>query len=267
MDSRTGIPAAELAARRERLLQHVHSRELTGYALFGDDYIRYLTGFNFLATERPVAVVGNASGDLAVFVPEFEVERVRAETAFELVESYPEYPGVDHPLRILARVLRELGVTGPAGADQDGYPGILGYQGPALSEATGQPVVPLAPFIESMIVRKSDAEIGLIRESARWCEHAHQLLQEYTRPGTTEAEASLRAGHEATLAMLEALDGSYGDSRPRLTASRPAIAARSARGARGRTPSPTTSSSRRATSSSPRRALRSGATTPSSSAP
>ena len=65
---------------------------------------------------------------------------MQAETAFEQVESYPEYPGVDHPLRILARVLAELGVTGPIGADQDGYPGILGYQGPALSEVTGQPV-------------------------------------------------------------------------------------------------------------------------------
>src|SRR4029077_14197956 len=35
--------------------------------------------------------------------------------------------------------------------------------------------------------------------------HAHRLLQEYTRPGVTEAEASLRAAQEATLAMLEAL--------------------------------------------------------------
>jgi Xaa-Pro dipeptidase len=210
MDPRTGIPAAELLDRRERLLEHVRELRLTGYALFGDDYIRYFTGFNFLATERPVAVVGNSSGDVAVFVPEFEVERVRAETAFELVESYPEYPGTDHPLQILAGVLRDLGVTGPAAADQDGYPGILGYQGPALSEATGHAVAPLAPFIESLIVRKSDAEVALIRESARWCEHAHRLLQQYTRPGATEAEASLRAGHEATLAMLEALDGSYG---------------------------------------------------------
>jgi Xaa-Pro dipeptidase len=209
MDPRTGIPAAELLDRRERLLEHVRELRLTGYALFGDDYIRYFTGFNFLATERPVAVVGNSSGDVAVFVPEFEVERVRAETAFELVESYPEYPGTDHPLQILAGVLRDLGVTGPAAADQDGYPGILGYQGPALSEATGHSA-PLAPFIESLIVRKSDAEVALIRESARWCEHAHRLLQQYTRPGATEAEASLRAGHEATLAMLEALDGSYG---------------------------------------------------------
>ena len=60
------------------------------------------------------------------------------------------------------------------------------------------------------MVRKSEAEVALIRESARWCEHAHRLLQEYSRPGATEAEASLRAGHEATLAMLEALGGAYG---------------------------------------------------------
>ncbi len=207
---RAGIPAEELQARRERLLQHVRERGLTGYALFGADYIRYFTSFNFLATERPVAVVGNATGELAVFVPEFEVERVRAETAFELVESYPEYPGTEHPLKILAGVVRELGVTGPAGADQDGYPGILGYEGPALSEVLEQPVVPLAPLIESLMVRKSEAEVALIRESARWCEHAHRLLQDYSRPGATEAEASLRAGHEATLALLETLDGAYG---------------------------------------------------------
>ena len=210
MDVRVGIPPAELQARRQRLLEHVRGLGLTGFALFGADDIRYFTNFNFLATERPVAVVGNTTGELAAFVPEFEVERVRAETSFELVESYPEYPGTEHPLRLLAGVLRELWVTGPIGADEDGYPGILGYEGPALSETTGQPVTPLAPFIESMMARKSEAEVELIRESARWCEHAHRLLQEYTRPGATEAEASLRAGHEATLALLETLDGTYG---------------------------------------------------------
>ena len=56
MDPKTGIPAAELQLRRETLLEHVRGNELTGFALFGDDYVRYFTGFNFLATERPVAV-------------------------------------------------------------------------------------------------------------------------------------------------------------------------------------------------------------------
>jgi Xaa-Pro aminopeptidase len=103
-----------------------------------------------------------------------------------------------------------MGITGAVGADRDGYPGILGYQGPDLSEAAGQQVKPLAAFIERLMVRKSDAEIALIRESGRWCAHAHRLLQDYTRPGATETEASLRAGHEATLAMLDALGRSYG---------------------------------------------------------
>src|SRR5262249_27980400 len=62
----------------------------------------------------------------------------------------------------------------------------------------------------AMMARKSAAEIALIRESGRWCAHAHRLLQEHSRPGATEAEASLRAGHEATLAMLEELGDAYG---------------------------------------------------------
>ena len=209
MTPATGIPKEELQARRETLLEHLRDRGLTGFALFGQDYVRYFTAFEFLATERPVAVVGNTGGDLAVFVPEFEVERVRAETAFERVESYPEYPGREHPMRLLAPVLADMGVTGPAGADNDGYPGILGYEGPPLSEVTGQSVTGLGPFVESMMVRKSPAEVELIRESARWCEHAHRLLQEYSHPGATEAQASLRAGYETTLAMLEALGPEY----------------------------------------------------------
>jgi Xaa-Pro aminopeptidase len=207
---RTGIPVAELEGRRERVLERVRSEGWSGYVVFDQHYIQYLTGFWFLSTERPVVFAQSARGDMLAFVPEFEVERVLAETAFEQVESYPEYPGIEHPMTILAGVLADLGVTGSMGADQDGYPGILGYRGPTLSGATGGTVAPLADLLESMMARKSEAEIELIRQSARWCEHAHRLLQEYTRPGVTEAEASLRAGHEATLALLDALGDSFG---------------------------------------------------------
>jgi Xaa-Pro aminopeptidase len=113
-------------------------------------------------------------------------------------------------MTILARVLRDLGLAGTIAADQDGYPGILGYQGPPLSEVTGAAVRSVAAPIERMMARKSAREIALIRESGRWCAHAHRLLQEYTRPGVTEAEASLRAGHESTLAMLDELGDAFG---------------------------------------------------------
>jgi Xaa-Pro dipeptidase len=207
---RTGIAAAELEARRERLLERVRRERLTGYVLFDQHYIQYFTSFDFLATERPVVFAQGAGGEMVVLVPEFEVDRVRAETAFDRIESYPEYPGIEHPMRILARVLAELGIREAIGADQDGYPGILGYQGPTLREVTESTVKPLAAVIESMMARKSENEIALIRESARWCEYAHRLLQQLTRPGATEAEVSLRAGHDATIAMLQTLGEGYG---------------------------------------------------------
>jgi Xaa-Pro aminopeptidase len=170
--------------------------------LFDQAYIQYYTGFNFLSNERPVVVV--VGDELTAFVPGFEVARTGEEGRFDRVESYPEYPGAKHPMHVLAGLL-----DGAVAADQDGYPGILGYDGPPLSEVTGAPVKTLSSFIESQLRRKSPAEVELIRESGRWCSYAHRLLQEYSTAGATEAEASLRAGFEATLAMLEALGPEY----------------------------------------------------------
>jgi Xaa-Pro aminopeptidase len=204
------IAQEELGERRARLLDHVRTQGLSGYVLFGQDYIRYFTGFVFLSNERPVVYSESAGGEDAVFVPEFEVERTRAETSFERIESYPEYPGIEHPMLILARLLADLGIRDAIGADGDGYPGILGYQGPPLSEVTSARVEPLPDVIEGMMRRKSEAELELIRESGRWCSRAHALLQEYSRPGATEAEASLRAGHEATLELFQALGDEIG---------------------------------------------------------
>src|SRR3954451_22282580 len=203
------ISAAEFRARRERLLERVSDLGATGYALFGPSYVHYFTGFWFLSNERPIVYVQSVDGDDAIFVPEFEVERPRAEAPFERIESYPAYPGREHPMRILARVFADLGIRGRIAADQDGYPGILGYQGPALSDVTGAEVITVDAFIESMMARKSPAEIELIRESGRWCAYAHARLQEHTRAGVTEAEASLEAQQETTLAMLDA-NGSRG---------------------------------------------------------
>jgi len=209
-ESVSGISAAEFEERRERLLEHVRCEGCSGFVLFGADYIQYFTGFWFLSNERPVVYAESAAGASAVFVPEFEVERTRAETTFERIESYPEYPGIAHPMLILGQILADLGIGDAIGADQDGYPGILGYKGPTLSDVAGASVASLGEVIESMLARKSPSEIALIRESGRWCSHAHRLLQEYSRPGATEAEASLRASHEATLAMLEELGDGYG---------------------------------------------------------
>jgi Xaa-Pro dipeptidase len=198
------ISPAEHAGRRERLLERARAVGATGYTLFDPTYITYFTGFRFLSNERPIVYLQSIGGDDAIFVPEFEVERTRAESAFARVESYPEYPGPEHPMLALARVAADLGLRGTIAADGDGYPSILGYRGPALGEVTGASVALVDDEIEQMLVRKSPAEVELLRESGRWCAHAHRLLEQYTRVGSTEAEASLRAQQETTLAMLAA---------------------------------------------------------------
>ena len=198
------ISPEEFADRRARLLDRAQAVGASGYVLFDPTYITYFTGFWFLSNERPIVYLQSAGGDDAIFVPEFEVERTRAESSFARIESYAEYPGPEHPMLVLARVAADLGLRETIAADNDGYPGILGYRGPALSDVTGASVPLVGEEIEQMLVRKSPAEVGLLRESGRWCAHAHQLLEQYTRVGSTEAEASLRAQQETTLAMLAA---------------------------------------------------------------
>ena len=198
------ITLEEYADRRARLLERARAHGAGGYVLFDPTYITYFTGFWFLSNERPIVYLHTARGDDAIFVPEFEVERTRDESSFERIESYSEYPGPEHPMLALARTAADLGLRDTIAADGDGYPGILGYQGPPLSEVTGASVALLGPEIEAMLVRKSPAEVELLRESGRWCAHAHRLLEQYTRVGSTEAQASLRAQQETTLAMLAA---------------------------------------------------------------
>jgi len=74
------IPTPEFEERRARLGEHVRRLGLSGYVLFDQHYIRYFADLAFLATERPVAFAASTSGEVMVFVPEFEVERVSAET-------------------------------------------------------------------------------------------------------------------------------------------------------------------------------------------
>jgi Xaa-Pro dipeptidase len=100
-------------------------------------------------------------------------------------------------------------IRGRLGADEDGYPWVLGYRGPTLGELIGAAPEPLAAVVEDQMAVKSEAEIALLRESSKWANLAHTLLQRYTRPGATETEVSLRASTEATLAMLDAIGPVY----------------------------------------------------------
>lgn len=203
------IAEAEYHARCKRLADYAQAEGLSGVVLFDRYYILYYTGFAFIPTERPMAFMMNSRGERALFVPRLEVEHAQANAIVERVEHYIEYPDDPHPMHVLANIVADMGIRTKIGADDDGYPWILGYRGPRLSELTGTPIVPVRPFIEDQMMIKSPAELALIRESVRWGNLAHTLLQRYTVVGATETEVSQRASDEATRAMMDAIGPIY----------------------------------------------------------
>ena len=203
------ISAEEYQSRADILIKHLETNNLSGVVLFERDYILYYTGFAFIPTERPIGFVMNIKGEKALFVPRLEVEHAQSNALIDRVDHYLEYPYDPRPEGILANMLLEMGVTGDFGADHNGYPWILGYRGPTLTELTGKTPQRTTAFIEDQMMIKSAAEIELIKESVKWGNLAHVLLQRYTQVGVTESAVSMRASNEATLAMLDAIGPIY----------------------------------------------------------
>lgn len=203
------IPAYEFTERTQKLVAHLQQQGLSGAVLFDNYYIHYYSGFAFIPTERPIAFAVNAQGGRALFVPRLEVEHAQSQTEVERVDWYLEYPDIPHPMEKLKQLLAEMGIQERIGVDTDGYPWIFGYQGPDLSELTGSQVVRLGKAIEAQMAVKSRNELAVIRESCKWGNLAHRLLQKYTKVGATETEVSMRAGHEATLALMDTLGPLY----------------------------------------------------------
>jgi len=203
------IRLEEYEARRTALGERLAERGLAGAVLFDTHHVSYYTGFAFIPTERPIAFALAADGRGGMLVPRLEVEHARANAAVQEVAHYDEYPGDRHPLHALLELLEALSVRGAIGADDDGYPWMFGYRGPALSELAGAAVTRIADAVENQMAIKSTAELALLRESCKWGNLAHTLLQRYTRPGVSETEVENRASNEATYAMLDAIGPIY----------------------------------------------------------
>jgi Xaa-Pro aminopeptidase len=203
------ISDAEHNQRCDRLREHLESADLNGVVLFDRDYVLYYTGFAFIPTERPIGFAMNRSGERAMFVPRLELEHAQANALIDRVAHYQEYPDNPHPLYVLADMLKDMGITGNIGGDGDGYPWILGYRGPLLSEIMDVSVKSVRDFIEDAMAVKSETELNCLRESCRWGNLAHMLLQKYTVVGASETEVAQRASNEATLAMYNAIGPIY----------------------------------------------------------
>ena len=205
------ISKKELNRRRERVTEDLARRGIEALCLFIPAQIFYVTGFVFIPAERPIGLILGKDGETCLFVPRVEKEHALMYAYVDHVESYPEYPGRNHPMQYLREIIEGLKLTDKKiGVDSDGYIGRYGYVGPKLSELLPEAEIKLAKdVIEEMMRIKSDEEIALIKESAKWGHLAHTLLQKYTEPGVTETEISFKASFESAITMMHTLGERY----------------------------------------------------------
>ena len=212
----SSIPEEEYRRRLDRVAQRMEREQVDGMVFFSSAAIVYLTGSRLMQTERPMALLCRGDGERAMLVPRLEYEHAKWHLKNCKILCYPEYPGERHPMEYLADLIREMGMDkGTLGADGAGYPAVYGYCGPRLDEVLDGLRLKLLPtLITELKMHKSDFEIGLIRESARWSNYALALLQEYTKPGRREMEVSARACNEAAQTMMKTLGPRFQLSAP-----------------------------------------------------
>ncbi len=201
------ISKIELDHRKDKVAKILGKREIDLLCLFSPTQIFYLTGLYLIQTERPMALIFDGR-ETSIFVPLLEREHAEELGGADKILTYSEYPGTEHPMKILAEKIEDRRPA-KVGVDSDGYGGGYGYEGPSLSELISAEVEKMPQVIRDMMMIKSKQEIDLIRESVRWGNLAHQLLQDYTYPGLLENEISVQASLDASQAMIKTLGPDY----------------------------------------------------------
>jgi Xaa-Pro aminopeptidase len=207
------ISESEHKRRLEGVRRALVDRKLDALYLTSGVSFFYLTGYSYIATERPAALVIPANGEITFMGPLLEKDHIPLKTRLITdIRTYYDYPGKKHPIDRFVGFLKDLGLAGKRlGTDNmAGASSIWGYEGPPITKKmAGTKFVAARDIVEDMRLLKSDEEIALIRESAKWANLAHSLLQEYSAPGLWDFDVSSAASREASMIMKKTLGTDY----------------------------------------------------------
>ena len=207
------ISQTEYERRVERVREYSMKRKLDALYLTNGTSVFYLTGYSFIATERPAALIVPVDGEITFMGPLLEKDHIPLKTRIiEDVKTYVDYPGEKHPIEHFAEFLRDMelarkriGIDNKAGAA-----GIWGYKGPPITKKLREAkFVDVKDLVLSMRLIKSEEEIALVKESSKWANLAHTFLQEYTAEGLWDVEVAYAASHEASMLMKKTLGHDY----------------------------------------------------------
>jgi len=207
------ISESEHRERVERVRRTLVRRKLDALYLTNGANMFYLTGYSFISTERPAALVIPTDGEITFIGPLLEKEHIPLKTRLiEDIKTYVDYPGEKHPIEHFAEFLKEMELARKRiGTDNKaGATAMWGYTGTPLNKKLPETkFVDASNLVPSMRIMKSDAEITLMRESSQWANLAHSLLQEYVTEGAWDVEVALEASIDASAIMKKTLGPDY----------------------------------------------------------
>jgi len=207
------ISWSEYGRRLESLRKHMNEENMDAYLITNGTSLFYYSHFYHMVTERPVALLVEPEGKPTFMGPRLEADHLRRQTPLvgECL-TYLDYPGETHPMKMFADWLTEkgynkkrIGTDNPKGAGST-----MGYSGPSLDDLLREAeLVQDSQYLWDIRVCKSDEEVNLIKESVKWGNLAHSLLQEYVVPGLYDVEVQLLATLEAARVMKKMLGKEY----------------------------------------------------------
>lgn len=207
------ISESEQRERVERVRRTLVKRKLDALYLTNGANMFYLTGYSFISTERPAALVIPTDGEITFIGPLLEKEHIPLKTRLiEDIKTYVDYPGEKHPIEHFAEFLKEMELAKKRiGIDnKTGATAMWGYTGTPLNRKLPETkFVDASNLVPSMRIIKSDSEITLMRESSQWANLAHSLLQEYVTEGAWDVEVALEASKDASVIMKKTLGPDY----------------------------------------------------------
>jgi Xaa-Pro aminopeptidase len=207
------ISEAEYKRRIEKVRKALMRRKLDALYLTNTTSMFYLTGYSFLATERPLALIIPVDGKITFLGPLLEKDHIPLKTRIiEDIKTYLDYPGEKHPIEHFADFLKDMGLAKKRiGIDNKaGASAMWGYRGPPITKKLREAkFVDMKDLVPSVRLIKSEEEVALMKESATWANLAHSLLQDYTAEGLWDVEIAFAALLEASSIMKKALGPDY----------------------------------------------------------
>lgn len=196
--------------RLKKIREKINQHGFDAYVVFSNRSVNYITGYRFIPTERPVALL-ITQNSVDVTVPMLEKDAAEAEELIDTVNVYYDYPGNNKgdyyhhnsktPEQAIAEMIGNRDVEN-IGADMNGAPGIMGYEGKSLNEATGTEI-DVQGWTEDMRIQKSEEEIEVLKQSAEYADRSFENIREMITPGKNEVSMNMEMQKKTAEMVIE----------------------------------------------------------------